>query len=112
MYLTGGATAVLLGWRESTIDIDVKFIPDRDELLRAIAHLKNDLEINVELASPDLFIPVGPDWEETSPYDSTEGRLTIRHFDLVAQALAKISRWTRTRPRRRGGHVRPRPRGS
>ena len=92
VYLTGGSTAVLLGWRESTIDIDIKLVPDRDELLRAIARLKDDLEVNVELASPDLFIPVGPGWEDSSPFDSTEGRLTVRHFDLVAQALAKISR--------------------
>lgn len=27
-YLTGGSTAVLLGWRESTIDIDLKLVPD------------------------------------------------------------------------------------
>ena len=92
VYLNGGATAVLHGWRESTIDVDLKLVPDHDELLRAIAHLKDDLEINVELASPDLFIPVGRGWEGASPYDSTEGPLTIRHFDLVAQALAKISR--------------------
>jgi hypothetical protein len=92
VYLTGGSTAVLLGWRESTIDIDVKLVPDRDELLRAIAHLKDELEVNVELASPDLFIPVGRGWEDASPFDSTEGPLTVRHFDLVAQCLAKISR--------------------
>ena len=57
MYLTGGATAVLMGWREFTIDIDVKFVPDRDELLRQIPSLKEELQINVELASPDLFVP-------------------------------------------------------
>lgn len=60
-YLTGGATAVLLGWRDATIDVDVKLVPDRDEVLRAIRDLKNELQINVELASPDLFIPVRDD---------------------------------------------------
>lgn len=29
VYLTGGATAVLYGWRESTIDVDIKVVPDR-----------------------------------------------------------------------------------
>lgn len=38
--LTGGATAVLLGWRDATIDVDVKLVPDRDEVLRAIRDLK------------------------------------------------------------------------
>src|SRR6201999_1643214 len=32
VYLTGGATAVLYGWRESTIDVDIKVVPDNDEL--------------------------------------------------------------------------------
>ena len=36
VYLTGGATAVLNGWRASTIDVDIKVIPDQDELLREI----------------------------------------------------------------------------
>lgn len=30
VYFTGGATAVLLGWRPSTIDVEVKFLPDHD----------------------------------------------------------------------------------
>lgn len=90
LYLTGGATAVLLGWRESTIDIDIKLVPD--QLLRSIPALKEEMEINVELASPDLFLPVREGWEDRSPWEATEGLLTIRHFDLVAQALAKIER--------------------
>ena len=36
VYFTGGATAVLLGWRPTTIDIDVRWEPERDELFRAI----------------------------------------------------------------------------
>jgi hypothetical protein len=40
VYFTGGATAVLLGWRDTTIDIDVELVPDRDELLRVTAVLK------------------------------------------------------------------------
>lgn len=91
-YLTGGSTAVLLGWRDSTIDIDLKLVPDSSALLRAVPGLKEELEINVELASPDLFIPVPARWEERSPWEATEGRLTVRHFDLTAQAVAKIER--------------------
>jgi len=32
-YLAGGATAVLLGWRATTIDIDIALEPEQDELL-------------------------------------------------------------------------------
>lgn len=91
LYLTGGATAVLEGWRESTVDIDVLLVPD-DELLRAIPALKEELECNVEVAAPLHFIPVRPGWEARSPFVSQEGNLAVHHFDLVAQALSKIER--------------------
>ena len=91
-YITGGSTAVLIGWRESTVDVDIKFVTDSNELLRLIPQLKEELEINVELASPDLFLPVPPGWEERSPPVTVEGRLTVRHFDLTAQAVAKLER--------------------
>ncbi len=32
VYFTGGATAVLMGWRDTTIDIDLRFDPELDEL--------------------------------------------------------------------------------
>ncbi len=35
VYLTGGATAVLYGWRESTIDVDMKMVPDLDRVFRS-----------------------------------------------------------------------------
>jgi hypothetical protein len=91
-YLTGGATAVLYGWRSSTIDVDIKFSPERDELFRSVAALKDRLRLNVELASPADFIPVRRDWEERSPFITREGPLSFHHFDLCAQALAKIER--------------------
>ena len=40
LYFTGGATAVLLGWRASTIDVDIHVVPDDDRLLRALPELK------------------------------------------------------------------------
>ncbi len=92
VFFTGGATAVLLGWRPTTIDIDLKLLPDQDALLRAIPALKESLQLNVELASPDDFIPVRDHWPERSPFIAQEGRLAFHHFDLVAQALAKIER--------------------
>ncbi len=92
VYFTGGATAVLCGWRASTIDVDIKIVPDRDHLLRAIPSIKEDMRINVELASPLDFIPVPDGWEERSPFIRQEGRAFFHHFDLYAQALAKIER--------------------
>lgn len=92
VYLTGGATAVLYGWRDTTIDVDIKLIPDRDEILREIPRLKEALNLNVELAAPSDFIPLPKGWEDRSPLIRREGSLSFHHFDPVAQALSKVER--------------------
>jgi Nucleotidyltransferase of unknown function (DUF6036) len=92
LYLVGGATMVLNGLRGTTVDVDLRIEPERDELLRAIARLKEELELNVELASPSDFIPVPDGWEERGSYIRRDGRLTTYHYDLYAQALAKVER--------------------
>ena len=91
-YLTGGATAVLHGWRATTIDVDVKLVPESDRLLRALPQIKDELSINVELVSPADFIPVPPGWEDRSLFAARAGLLTFYHFDPYAQALAKLER--------------------
>jgi len=91
-YLTGGATAVLEGWRRSTIDIDLVFAPETDVLLRAVPALKEELRLNVELVSPAHFIPELPGWEERSAFVAQEGSLAFHHYDFYAQALAKLER--------------------
>lgn len=92
VYLVGGACAVLLGWRSATIDIDLKIVPESDELLRSLPRLKEQLHLNIELASPDDFIPEAPGWQERSVFVQQEGRLAFYHYDFYAQALAKIER--------------------
>lgn len=92
IFLVGGTSAVLIGWRDPTVDVDLVMRPESDALLRAIPILKGRLNINVELASPDQFMPVPPGWEDRSPFVSRIGHLTIRHYDFVAQALSKIER--------------------
>jgi len=92
LYFTGGATAVLLGWRQGTIDVDVKLEPETDRLFRALPRIKEKLELNVELASPDQFIPELAGWRERSAFIAREGRLSFYHYDFYAQALSKIQR--------------------
>ena len=92
LYFTGGATAVLLGWRGSTVDVDIKIDPETDRLFRALPRLKETLSINIELASPDHFIPELPGWQERSLFVAREGRLSFYHYDLYAQALSKVQR--------------------
>jgi hypothetical protein len=92
VYFVGGATAVMLGWRESTIDVDLKLLPDADTILRVLPQLKERLNINVELAAPDDFIPALPGWQERSRFISKEGSIEYFHYDFYSQALAKIER--------------------
>jgi len=92
VYLTGGATAVLEGWRTTTIDVDLKMVPESEAMLRAIPSLKESLELNVELAAPDQFIPEVPGWVGRSPFIAREGRCSFYHYDFYSQALAKIER--------------------
>lgn len=92
VFFTGGATAVLMGWRETTIDVDLRFQPELDELFRALPALKEELHMNVELASPADFIPPLPGWEDRCQYIGHEGKTAFYHYDLYSQALAKIER--------------------
>jgi hypothetical protein len=92
VYLTGGATALLLGFRDQTIEIDLKLDPEPQGVFEAIARLKNSLDINVELDSPDDFIPPRRLWREHSRHIATIGKVEFFHYDFALQALSKIER--------------------
>lgn len=83
---------MLEGWRETTVDVDLRFEPDTDEMLRELPALKEQLGVNIELASPPDFIPELPGWRERSPLVFRDGNVDVHHFDLYSQALSKIER--------------------
>lgn len=83
---------MLEGWRGSTVDVDLRLEPDVDSLLREIPALKEDLGVNIELASPPDFIPELPGWRDRSPFVFREGNVDIHHFDFYSQTLSKIER--------------------
>jgi hypothetical protein len=92
IYFRGGVTAVLLGWRPSTVDVDLTMVPESDALLRAMPSLKEDLEMNIELAAPAHFIPELPGWTGRSLFIAREGSISFYHYDPYSQALSKIER--------------------
>ena len=47
VYLVGGATAVLEGWREATIDIDLAIGHGGEDVLRALPTIKERLDLNI-----------------------------------------------------------------
>ncbi len=92
VFLTGGASAVLIGWRDLTVDVDLKLDPEPAGVFEAIAGAKEALDINVKLAAPDDFIPALPDWRKRSRFIIRHGTTDFFHYDFYAQALAKIAR--------------------
>lgn len=92
IYLTGGATAVLYDWRPATVDVDIKPDPEPPGLFEALAVLKDELDINVKLASPDQFIPPVPGWRDRGIFIAHYGPLAFYHYDPYGQALSKLQR--------------------
>jgi hypothetical protein len=93
IYVAGGTSAVEAGWREFTQDVDIRIESEDDEpLLRAIAALKERLDVNVELASPLDFLPAPPAWMDRSPWIARYGAVDVYHVDFSLQALAKLER--------------------
>ena len=92
LYITGGACAVYEGWRESTLDIDLKLDPEPQGIYEAIQYVKRHHDINIELAAPSDFIPEVPGWGDRSQWINRYQGVDIFHYDFVSQALSKIER--------------------
>lgn len=92
VFLTGGATALLLGWRAATLDIDLSMDPEPRGAFEAIARLKVDFGVNVDIASPADFIPRLPDWRERCRFIESVGDIQFFHYDPSSQALWRLER--------------------
>jgi hypothetical protein len=92
VFFTGGVSAVLLGWREMTIDVDLKADPEPSGFFQSLPRLKEELDINIELAAPDQFVPQLPGWRDRSQFIARHHTLSFYHYDFYSQALAKIER--------------------
>ncbi len=92
VYFTGGASALLIGWRGSTVDVDIRLDPEPPGIFQAIAKIKQELNINIELASPQDFLPPLPGWRDRSVFIGKRGQISFYHYDFTAQALSKLSR--------------------
>ena len=83
---------MLIGWRQTTIDVDLKFHPEPAGIFEKIPELKNELNINIELAAPDDFVPALPGWKDRSQWIVTHNQVDFYHFDFYTQALSKLER--------------------
>ena len=80
-YLVGGIVLIDLGLRGTTLDID--YAADADEpvvlgdLEQAIRALKEELDINVEPASPADFLPIPPSVLDQSRFVGRYGPVDV-----------------------------------
>ena len=97
VYLVGGTTMVYEGFRTQTLDIDLTFDlhpTDHTEFIQVVRELKEELDVNVEEASPGRFIPLPSGYETRCQFLRRYGRLEVFHFDPYSMALSKIERAT------------------
>jgi hypothetical protein len=90
VYLVGGGTAVLAGWRPSSIDADL--FSDEEAVFRDIQAIKERLNVNVEFARPEHFVPALAGSDDRHVFIETVGRVSYFHYDPYAQVLSKIVR--------------------
>src|SRR5690606_34074536 len=77
VYLAGGATALSYGFRTRTIDADMRLDPEPAGIFEAIARLKEELDVNVELSSPHDFLPEVPGWRDRSIFVKRVGPVDV-----------------------------------
>ena len=90
VYFVGGGTAVYLGWRPSSIDVDL--YSDLDTVFRDIQEIKELLGINIEFARPEDFVPPLRGSASRHVFIETIGAVSFYHYDPYAQCLSKIAR--------------------
>ncbi len=90
VFLVGGGTAVFAGWRSSTIDADLH--ADHETVFRDIQEIKERLQINVEFARPEDFVPSLAGTEGRHLLLETIGRVSFYHYHPYAQLLSKVVR--------------------
>jgi hypothetical protein len=90
VYLVGGGTAVYLGWRQSSIDVDL--YSDKDIVFRHIQEIKERLNINIEFARPEDFVPPLRGTSSRHISIETVGSITFYHYDPYAQVFTKVVR--------------------
>lgn len=95
-YLVGGIVLIDLGLRGTTLDIDYAAEADEPqalgELELAIRALKEELDINVEPASPADFLPIPRSVLDQSRFVGRYGQVDVFYYHLPSVVIAKAAR--------------------
>jgi hypothetical protein len=95
LYLLGGSALCLLGSPRRTEDIDYTFaLPEEQlkDLEATIQQLADEMELELELAPIDEFIPLPLDADKRHQSIGRYGNLRVYTYDPYSIALSKIAR--------------------
>ncbi len=98
LYLVGGTTLVFEGLRQQTLDVDVviEIAPENHTaFIQTLRQLKEELNLNIEEASPGDFIPLPSGYANRHEFIGRYGQIDAFHFDLYSLALSKTERGRR-----------------
>lgn len=90
VYLVGGSTAVLAGWRAATVEADLS--ADDEAVFRDIQEIKERLDLNIEFARPEHFVPPLAGSAERHVFIERVRDVEFYHYDPYAQLLSKVVR--------------------
>lgn len=90
VYLVGGGTAVWCGWRAASIDAD--FYTDDKAVFKDVHGLKERLNLNIEFARPEHFVPPLPGAERRHVFIERIGSVEFFHYDPYSQCFSKVVR--------------------
>lgn len=95
VYLVGGSSLIIVTAKASTLDIDLQFdVPaeHHGEFIRCLREVSRRLQVPVEQASPDQFIPLPTGYQDRHQFIGRYGLLDVFHFDFYSIALSKLHR--------------------
>lgn len=75
------------------MDIDIEISGENEgEMIEAIRRLIQQMNVNVEFASPRDFMPLPKHWLTQSQYVGRYGAIDVFYFDFYSIALSKMQR--------------------
>jgi hypothetical protein len=90
VYVVGGGTAVLAGWRPATIDVNL--FAEGEAVFRDVQGIKERLGLNIEFARPEDFVPALSGSGNRHRFIERVGNIDFYHYDPYAQLLSKVVR--------------------
>ena len=84
---------VLLGWRETTIDVDIELAPEPTRSCASSHGSSDELRIETSSLRPrPTSVPLPAGYQDRNAFIGREGRLSFYHDDLYSQALSGLER--------------------